>query len=684
VSYQIGTSAAPALLNPAAAGTSYANGDHVTVGGITSTVLLDTGFTGSVQTIAGSPMDTGSGHNTSLRFSYSSAASGTKNAGLEIPVTTTGADVLDLVFWVKADADLLTAEKSFQIASLYMTDLRYSLMLWRPNGTGRYNKFWLSIQNAVSPYDTAGPCTAKTMRWSDRTSVTTAVYSTDGILVSGEWNQIRWRSVGWANLPGVITSEVWVNGVKNSFDRAFQGSGAAYETLVSGELSDPVTKIRLGCGFNANSSQADGVFDIGAVSLSLDETDGTMQSDPVVVARPYAGGLSVVTTCVRRALSAVLRWGTSAAALTNEVVMDQVALDASGGRSYTHHGQIPMVQPGTVYYQVVYTDERGTWTGRVYHLSIPTSTESLRVIGYGDTQSYRSQHLVPARAAAKSPDLVIQAGDLTNFCDTTIFATAADYDHADHNRWEWMRNLTSLKPLSAICPVVSIGGNHDWWNDHDANAFYDRIGIAAEITSTSSVGVSYGRITDYGMLRVVGLDVWWADHPDGWAEELAWLRTALNAPDKTWRILVCHYPCFGYPDRGGSFKPLGCRADVQALCEELGVQLVVSGHTNSAHLLDINGTVCHLNVGTPCDGGDRQNIFTLCTADEQPGARTWLNIDTPTGGGAKAAVTYAGPGYWVMDFTANACALEFRAMADDAVVYRTRILQPAGGPVERT
>ncbi|HNW85063.1 MAG TPA: metallophosphoesterase, partial [Candidatus Cryosericum sp.] len=444
-----------------------------------------------------------------------------------------------------------------------------------------------------------------------------------------------------------------------------------------------VTKVRLGCAYNPGGVQTDAVVDIGAVSVALDESDGEMQSDPVVAVRPMEGNnVGVVTTSVRRA-TASLAWGTTAGVLTNIVPMEQVALDASGGRSYTNHCQISGAPPGELYYQITYTDDRGVWAGKVYHVTLPDADDSLRIIGIGDTQSYRALHVLPAVAAAKAPDLVLQVGDITNYCSPDFFPTAADYEHADNNRWEWVRNFGALKPLTAVAPLLTIGGNHDWWNDHDADAFYDRVAVASEIPNTTSVGRSYGRVADFGMARIVALDVWWAVHTGGWAEELAWLRTALDAPDKTWRILMCHYPAYGYPSLGGSFEPLGCRSDVQALCEELGVQLMLSGHTNSPALLNINGKVCHLNVGTPADGGDYRNIFTLCDSTNKPGAGTWIKLHAPTGGSGLQPVTEAVPGYWILDFTANACTAEFRAMSDDSVVYRTILQQPAGLPITR-
>jgi len=671
MSWAVGTSSSPLVLNPAAAGVSYSNGVNFSHGGLTLTPVIDAG--NSVATVAGACKGV-SGNDTSMRFTFNSAASGTQNACVDVPVTTTGADVIDVTFWVRFNPADLPANKGIYVCSLYMTDKRYSLVIQRRTGVGLNGRVQIIIQDAASPYPSAGPNKNKTMRWSDTTAITTSMYCTDGICHAGEWSQIRWRTSGWlAYATTKITGELWVDGVKCSFDPNFDAGTDLATSYSHGLMTGPVTKVRLGCANNPGGTQVNAVVDIGAVSVSLDETDGAMQSDPVVAVRPMGGkGIGVVTTSVLPSV-ATLAWGTTSTKLTDKILMTQSAIDTVDGLSYTNHCELPDVAAGDFYYQISYADARGTWLGKIYHATIPDEDDTLTVVGIGDTQSYRALHVLPATAAAKNPNLVLQAGDITNYCSSDFFPTVDDYQDADSNRWEWVRNIGALKPLTAKCPILTIGGNHDWFDDHDADAFYGRIGVAEEIPNSASVGKSYGRIADFGMLRIAAIDVWWSVHSD-WSAELDWLRKALDAPHKAWRIFLCHYPAFGYPSLGGSFEPLGFRSELQALCEEYGVQLAISGHTNSPAIVNINGATTHLNLGTPADGGDYRNIFTLCDSTNQPGAGTWIKLHAPTGGTGLQPVTEAVPGYWILTFSKAECTLKFMAMSDDSVVYRTRIL----------
>lgn len=113
--------------------------------------------------------------------------------------------------------------------------------------------------------------------------------------------------------------------------------------------------------------------------------------------------------------------------------------------------------------------------------------------------------------------------------------------------------------LDGDTELIAVLGNHDVRNGNGPG----------QLAALGAPGPWYSE--EVGNTLVIALDSNQPDNPD----QLAWLRSVLDAPRPAWTIVVLHHPAYSAGSHGSD---AGVQDHLVPLFERYGVDLVLSGH----------------------------------------------------------------------------------------------------------
>lgn len=179
----------------------------------------------------------------------------------------------------------------------------------------------------------------------------------------------------------------------------------------------------------------------------------------------------------------------------------------------------------------------------------------------------------------------VQAGNLNNFMKGARALSAAfdympDYDFVtnlgdltnDSNNEEWNYYDEAFAELNLNYSIAPIAGNHDgfgvwnWFN----NMF--NLDTSESVQTLNGVNYSF----DYGNAHFAVLNT--NDLVSVSHAQLNWLRNDMNSTDKDWKIVFMHKSPYSLGKDAKWPDALFLQKSVAAVCDEVGVDLVMSGH----------------------------------------------------------------------------------------------------------
>ena len=181
---------------------------------------------------------------------------------------------------------------------------------------------------------------------------------------------------------------------------------------------------------------------------------------------------------------------------------------------------------------------------------------------------------------ALQPDLVVVAGDLTQFGYASEFQVA----HA------------ALRPLLEELTTIVIPGNHDSKNVGYVH-FQDYFG-KGETAGKSDRVLHMARESSPSRITVVAIDSSKPDLAEGeiGRERYEWIREQFSGP-ADFRIFTLHHHLVPVPGTGRERNIVWDAGDVMALLEDRDVNLVLSGHKHVPHVWEMGGILI-VNSGT--------------------------------------------------------------------------------------
>jgi hypothetical protein len=222
--------------------------------------------------------------------------------------------------------------------------------------------------------------------------------------------------------------------------------------------------------------------------------------------------------------------------------------------SYLHEAQLTGLSPATTYHYRVgagasLAPDRTFTTGPAI-----SARASLRFAAYGDSRTDDAARArVRAAVQARQPAFSVDSGDLVE-----SGAVQAQWD-------QW---FTTMEPLLAVSPFVSVVGNHEV----NSPLFYEQFAIPQR-----DGGAETYSSFDYGNVHVLLLNTEIA-YGAGSAQ-YQWLEADLARsaadPRVRWTVAVFHRPPYS---SGGHGSDVGVREAWSALFEKYGVDLAFNGH----------------------------------------------------------------------------------------------------------
>ncbi|MFC6261519.1 DUF5776 domain-containing protein [Levilactobacillus fujinensis] len=223
------------------------------------------------------------------------------------------------------------------------------------------------------------------------------------------------------------------------------------------------------------------------------------------------------------------------------------------------------LKPGTTY---TYRVGDGTTWSEARHFKTLMDNDHLNFNVFGDTQVNTAdqlgdfdkiiQHLETAK---DKPDFSIHVGDFND--DQSIF-----------NEADVTSQMFDKHPAYDSLDMIHVLGNHEYMGDDGSKATMmlgtpAHNGAAVNRKGTFSV--------DYGNMHIASLG--WTDDVDEMKQELDWLRKDMAASKKTWKVVATHQPPYNKnpaDSRSTMFNKM-----LPPVCDELGIDVVFSGHDHS-------------------------------------------------------------------------------------------------------
>ncbi len=250
------------------------------------------------------------------------------------------------------------------------------------------------------------------------------------------------------------------------------------------------------------------------------------------------------------------------------------------GSDNQHKYTITSLTPGTKYYYRI--DSNDNLTGSFY-AAPANDANDVKLFAYGDTRNHADvQSQVTGR-------MITEYTEDPGYQTITLF----DGDYVDRGRnetsWtsQWVnRSYSNLLDFKANMPINGARGNHE--NNIGAG---DEGDLYLKYYPYPYVANKYWSF-DYGPVHVAVLDQYTSTtNGDINTPQLTWLENDLAASNKKWKIILLHEP--GYT--GGTGES-AIQDDVQPLCEQYGVQLLIAGDTHNYNRSVVNG-ITHITTG---------------------------------------------------------------------------------------
>lgn len=239
----------------------------------------------------------------------------------------------------------------------------------------------------------------------------------------------------------------------------------------------------------------------------------------------------------------------------------------SGEQDITKNGivrvnevKLTKLQQGTTYvYRVGDGDNWSDWQ----ELSTQSRKQSFEFAVLGDTQS-----------PADLNDFSKILGDL-NDRDLSFMIHVGDLvdESAKFSQWDdTLRVLSGYNHIRSTDLVATLG-NHEYMGDPNgqlAKAIFNSPENGPDIDKGGTYSVDYNNMH----ISVLG----YTDNKEALDKQLEWLKQDMKNTDKPWKILVTHKPPYYTNPFGGNEI---MKEKLPAVCDELGIDIVFSGHDHA-------------------------------------------------------------------------------------------------------
>ena len=222
------------------------------------------------------------------------------------------------------------------------------------------------------------------------------------------------------------------------------------------------------------------------------------------------------------------------------------------------------LKPGAQYYYQI--GDGTNWSSIKTTSTAPADTKNFNFYVFGDTQSTETNGLdslgkviTGIESAKPRPLFNLHVGDFID--DAQVF------DEIDQT--EQMFNKHSI--FNTI-DMIHVLGNHEYQGDDGSKSalIYGVPQNGPEINKYGCYSTNYGNMH----ISVIG----WTSSRDTMEKELDWLKQDVRSAHKTWNIVATHQPAFNK----NPGDPLSIFHDMlPPVCDELGIDLVFSGHDHS-------------------------------------------------------------------------------------------------------
>ena len=270
---------------------------------------------------------------------------------------------------------------------------------------------------------------------------------------------------------------------------------------------------------------------------------------------------------------------------------------ASDGDYYIHKVILQDLLPGTDY---VYRLVNGDATSPLYSFT----TSSLGDFSFafaGDPQLGESKNTEKDRAG-----WALTLDRITNhaiFDDTAFLLTAGD--HVDEkNNEDHFDDLLHHEALTGL-PMANVIGNHEAKSEIFSQHFY-RPNESGEYGVTAAGGDAYFTYNDVLFFLINSNDKDTAEHR-------AFMEAVLaDNPDHTWKIVALHHSLYTVANHAYDDSILERREELVPLFDELGIDVVLSGHDHvycRSYLMDGLTPLSHM------DYYDRSSMHSATNAE---------------------------------------------------------------------
>lgn len=271
-------------------------------------------------------------------------------------------------------------------------------------------------------------------------------------------------------------------------------------------------------------------------------------------------------------LESAVSWG-----LTKEMTMGSAVGSAVGTDTqyaYTIHG----LEPGTLYHYEVTGVGAGT-----FRTAPSNDTTNITLFAYGDTRSNPTKH------NAVCQTMVDRVNSDSTLHTAVLFS--GDYVSQGGSEEDWNEQffapMSGIKKLQANLPIVGAIGNHEGERPGGAEVLKKYYPFPHETAE------GFYWACDYGPVRIIFVDQFTTSYAPGSAQ-YNWIKSELASVTKEWVVMVLHSP--GYSAGGGHSNDMNVQNYLQPLCEEFGVDMVITGDNHYYARAEVNG-VQHITTG---------------------------------------------------------------------------------------
>ncbi len=234
------------------------------------------------------------------------------------------------------------------------------------------------------------------------------------------------------------------------------------------------------------------------------------------------------------------------------------------GTDHQHKYTITGLTPGTKYYYRV-TVSGVPYTGS-FNAAPAADATDVKFFMYGDTRTNGGSHNSVAgqmvstyTADSAYQTMVLHAGDWVSGGNETAWT----------NEW-YNYSYTNIVNIAANMPLMGCIGNHETSGDSTAAVFKKYRPFPFQSATYFSF--------DYGPVHVAVVDQYTAGGYNAASTQYSWLHTDLANSTKPWKIIVLHQP--GWACAGGHDNDTTVQTDIQPLCVDHGVAIVLAGHVH--------------------------------------------------------------------------------------------------------